>query len=730
MIVYNGYGYTIQIDDERGALLSLRRGSKEFVCEAAFLPLFAIRLRGEKGEITLLDAYDADSCRTLREGNTYSLEFDGFSKVDIKVTVKVIFEKKIDWRIAVTNRSDLCIEWVDFPQIAVPNDLKGAGGSSEIFWGFNEGVVVSNIEQRESSWFPYDEPEYPSKGTAGVFPGAIEMPFMAYYGEKGGLYFAAHDRDGNVKGINFRPQGEGIKLEYRLFTGLDAGQDFCMDYGMVMEFFDGDWYAAADIYRSWFEEKLTKDFLKISDNPLIPEWYGQSPVIVTYPVRGLHDTDEMNPNKLFPYIAAMPHIERIAERLDSRIMVILMHWEGTAPWAPPFVWPPYGGEEALSEYVNALHRQGHLIGLYCSGLGWTYQSKLIKEYDKSKQFAEEGLSDYMCLSPSGELPFCNICPAQRIGYDMCPTQDYTVNVISDAVEKMTSADVDYIQLLDQNHGGTSYFCYSREHGHPAVPGRWQTDAMKRLLNAVGQYTHENGRRILLGCESAAAEPFIPYLLFSDNRYELGFFIGRSVPAYAYVYHEYVNNFMGNQVCAGEIFDHAASPENLLYRIAYAFCAGDMMTLVIDENGQITWNWGEKEMSDLPEQEPVLTLVRNLNAWRRDLGKEFLHLGRMSAPFALELPAPLDLKLKNGYSLLCEQLLTTRWQSPEGKSGQIIVNYQKEPVNCTVNMQDVKSYTVYEDPEGISVVKGTASGEGNCRASLTVQPLSAVLVTTE
>ncbi len=136
------------------------------------------------------------------------------------------------------------------------------------------------------------------------------------------------------------------------------------------------------------------------------------------------------------------------------------------------------------------------------------------------------------------------------------------------------------------------------------------------------------------------------------------------------------------------------------------------------------------MSDLPEQEPVLTLVRNLNAWRRDLGKEFLHLGRMSAPFALELPAPLELKLKNGYSLLCEQLLTTRWQSPEGKSGQIIVNYQKEPVNCTVNMQDVKSYTVYEDPEGISVVKGTASGEGNCRASLTVQPLSAVLVTTE
>ena len=45
--------------------------------------------------------------------------------------------------------------------------------------------------------------------------------------------------------------------------------------------------------------------------------------------------------------------------------------------------------------------------------------------------------------------------------------------------------------------------------------------------------------MLLGCESAAAEPFIGGLLMSDNRYELNYPFGTVVPTYAYIYHEYV-----------------------------------------------------------------------------------------------------------------------------------------------------------------------------------------------
>lgn len=727
MILYKGAGYTVKLDDERGAIISLLKGNKEFVCRESILPLFAIRLRGEKGEKTYIDAYEASKQNTTKNGDTYRMEFSGFKKVDLQILVTVTFAEQISWNISIKNNSNLCIEWVDFPQIAVPDDLKGSGGNSEIFWGFNEGVVVDDIKYREQSWFAYDAPEYPSKGTAGVFPGAVEMPFMAYYGDEGGLYFAAHDRDGNVKGIDFYKEKEGIKLQFRLFTGLNPNEDFNMDYDLIMAFFTGDWYAAAEIYRTWFEADRISDFIPIKENSLIPEWYGKSPIIVTYPVRGLHDTDEMNPNKLFPYINAMPHVERLAKELDSTIMVILMHWEGTAPWAPPYMWPPYGGEDALREFTDELHKQGHLIGLYCSGLGWTYQSKLIKEYNKQEFFEENGLADAMCLSPEGELPFCNICPAQRIGYDMCPTQDYTVNVITSEVEKMASGDVDYIQLLDQNHGGTSYFCYSREHGHPAVPGKWQTDAVKSLLGKVRNVAQKQGKDILFGCESAAAETYIPHLLFSDNRYELCFAIGRAVPAYAYVYHEYVNNFMGNQVCAHEFFDHSISPQNMFYRIAYSFCAGDMLTLVINENGQIAWNWGEKEMPTLPNQSDVIKFTRNLNSWRRGCGKRFLHEGRMIAPFKIEQPELVEFSMRSGYKLKLEQILTTCWQVENGERGQILVNYSPEPISCKINLKDAKKYSIYNDAFKMPIAEETINCDENNIIEVKIEALSAVMI---
>lgn len=726
MVVYNCAEYSVRLDDKKGALLSLVKGEKEFVCQEAILPLFTVRLRGEKGEITLVDAYDATIHSTVQEGNTYKLFFGGFSKVDLSVSATVTFGAQIEWDISVKNNSDLCIEWVDYPQIAVPDDLKGSGGDAEIFWGFNEGAVVSDLERRDISWFYYDDPEYPSRGTAGIFPAAVEIPFLAYYGSKGGLYFGAHDREGYVKGIDFRKVGEGIKLQYRLFSGLNPGESFSMDYPLVMDFFMGDWYAAADIYRKWFESDKTEGFVKINENPMLPDWYGESPVILTYPVRGLHDTDIMNPNKLFPYVAAMPHVERLSKELDSKIMVILMHWEGTAPWAPPYMWPPYGGVEALKEYVDELHKKGHLIGLYCSGTGWTYKSKLIAEYDNSQRFIDEGRAADMCISPEGELPFSNICPAQRIGYDMCPSREYTMDVLTTEAKNMASVGVDYIQLLDQNHGGTSYFCYSREHGHPAMPGKWQTDAMRKIYEAVGEATNNKETKLLFGCESAAAETFIPYLLFSDNRFELSFAIGKAVPAYAYIYHEYVNNFMGNQVCTGEFFDHAKSPENILFRIAYSFSAGDMLTLVINEDGDIAWNWGEKLMPVLPEQEPIKKLVRNLNSWRRGMGKDFLHKGRMMAPYTLKQPENILIAMQGDKTIDCDRILSTCWQSEDGRNGQVLINYSAEDVKCSICLCDAENYEVYDDAFGEAIAEGTIGKEGT-EVEITVPALSAVMV---
>lgn len=75
--------------------------------------------------------------------------------------------------------------------------------------------------------------------------------------------------------------------------------------------------------------------------------------------------------ELYPYKNAIPYLKEIADKTQSKVMSLLMHWEGTAPWAPPYMWSPYGGEQQFEEYKKELHELDMLLGLYCSGMGWT-----------------------------------------------------------------------------------------------------------------------------------------------------------------------------------------------------------------------------------------------------------------------------------------------------------------------------------------------------------------------
>ncbi len=190
----------------------------------------------------------------------------------------------------------------------------------QTFVGIERGALIDDIGRCESC-IGYGEPTYPGKGLYGVYPTAVETQFMAYYNEKGGLCFAAHDPQDHVKGISFYPFGEdGVMQEFMHFCGAEFGQTYRMAYPMVMRFFRGDWYDVAEIYRTWFEEQNRTEFVPITKNENLPAWYGESPIIITYPVRGLHDMDEMTPNKLYPYMNAMPHIERLEKELNSKIM--------------------------------------------------------------------------------------------------------------------------------------------------------------------------------------------------------------------------------------------------------------------------------------------------------------------------------------------------------------------------------------------------------------------------
>ena len=158
---------------------------------------------------------------------------------------------------------------------------------------------------------PRYEPEFPMSGAYFIFPNMVCSQFMAYLFDSDGLYIGAHDESRGFKGVNFYPCEGGVAMQMRLYSGADFGQDFTPDYPIVWRACSGDWRSACDIYREWFEKNLPPRVAKTAENATLPEWYKGSPLVVTYPVRGIHDMDKMEPNALFPYTTALPILNKI-----------------------------------------------------------------------------------------------------------------------------------------------------------------------------------------------------------------------------------------------------------------------------------------------------------------------------------------------------------------------------------------------------------------------------------
>ena len=673
MDICGGTAFCLTIDFDGGCLISASCYGRELTLHNTKQALLKACFRDHNGTAILLQTIDAKRCSLTKGKKYFRAVYSGFSQGEVKLALTVREEENgaLFFRADAECGQEMVVEWIEYPRIIMKNELKGVGGDGEILWPYNEGVLIDDLSVRESSWFHYREAEYPSQGLYGMYPNMVQSQFLAYLFSGRGLYLGIHDPSFGPKVIDIKPENDGFQLLVRIFSGCDFGQSFHSNFDIVLAPFQGDWYDAAELYRVWFLGHLPEGLLPIAKNDCLPAWYHSSPVVVTYPVRGLHDMDTMTPNRLFPYSNALPVIEGLSEKFGCPILVLLMHWEGTAPWAPPFVWPPFGGQELFSQFADALHTAGNLIGVYCSGMGFTIQSNLIESYNMRAYFEEQKLADTMCLSPQGTLEMSAICTGQRSGYDMCPGSDKAHALMLSELEKILQSNIDYIQVFDQNHGGNSYLCYAKNHRHAPVPGVKQTEEMR----ALHQSLKNKAGKVLMGCESGAAEPYLAELPFSDNRFNLNFSIGYPVPLYAYLYHSYVNNFMGNQCCTNFEPDEA----NLLYRLAYSFVAGDMLTLVLTDDGRMMQWWGSNEFNRLPNQEAVSALVANLNRWRIGRAKKYLHFGEMLKPVTVDSGLPHEFVLVGRKPIQVSRILTSRWIAADNSLGQIVVNYSREEV---------------------------------------------------
>ena len=701
----NMYNDSIKIKfNEKGEIVSLANARGTEFCSARRLPLVTIQTIKDRNRY-LWNSSEAD-CKAENCDGGISFTFTGGG---FTVKAEVAFkEDGAEFRLKLKNENNSAIEWINYPGVLLENKMADRGGDFKTLTCLQEGQELSDLTGRI-----HRIADYPNKGWDGTYPGPMAMQFLAYYNGKEGLYMGAHDTEHNYKYFDAYLLYGDVCLETELFPGVTDNSFYEYGYPVALKFFYGNWADAAEIYRDFAEKSGLISLPPLKESKVVPEWVRESPVVVIYPVRGDEDIGSMQPNMYYPYTNALPYIEKIAKELDSRLLVLLCHWEGSAPWAPPYVWPPYGDKDNFLEYVKKLHEAGQLVGVYCSGTAWTEESIVDPSYNTRELFEREHMAEIMACGPDQQLKRAFICNGNiRWGYDMCISQEKAKKIVLDEISKLIGeGDLDYIQYYDQNLGGNPSICYSESHGHPSTPGRWIYEEAKALFERSNELIKSAGKegKVSIGCESAAAEGYVEYMPFNDARNYSGFGTAVPVPVYNYVFHQYVNNYMGNCNTSYFFLDVAENPDFLFYRTAYLFSGGDILTVVLKQDGKYLWDWSSPWcLPDVPED--YGEFVKNLNDWRKNALKDALVYGRMLKPYETACGEYSFIK-RDGTARTFPSIRTSRWLTESGEDVTVAVNYSKAAQKFSLMTGDGKKAVLIYDARGFSSREANAVSGG-------------------
>jgi hypothetical protein len=176
--------------------------------------------------------------------------------------------------------------------------------------------------------------------------------------------------------------------------------------------------------------------------------------------------------------------------------------------------------------------------------------------------------------------------------------------------------------------------------------------------------------------------------------------------------------MGNQSCCPIQYTEG----DYRYRITYSFLAGDMLTIVLDNDGDIMHYWGSARRGVAkPDQDSAFRMLAECNAWRR-AAKEYLSYGDMIKPKQYECDefCAFTVVRRQSFTKKVPKVLSNAFVH-QGKRADIFVNYEKEPVKVRVPISEKEK--VFLSSEDF------ANGKWETREKdeITIAPLSVVLI---
>jgi hypothetical protein len=664
LVVVNA-GYRMVIDSARGSIASLQStfGADRdlLIPDHVNLPLFTIEFMDGDGTFRTVHSSQAQNIHVEKsEKDATQLVTIDFKDIDglpvnAHVTARCPANESLTyWNLEVENGTNLWIAHVQFPVVQVPFDNSVDGDTSHILSSSGDGILAGPVtpSMAAGSWGGRDR-NTPEIWRYNNYPGQwASTQLMAYYNDAGGLYLACDDATGLPKFIDPLMEDNGVTMGLGHYPGTQGPGKSILPYNVVLGTFQGDWYAAAEIYRNWASKQ---DFcaLKLAERKDYPKWITESsPVGIAFPMRGQSDWDgpAMENPEYAPATNALQYLEKLAAGLDSPLMPIVFNWEHGGPWVQPDAFPPVGGEAAMKEFMAKAKEKGWHPVIYGDGLSWVTGQKNTN-YDGMPYFREHNGEAAVVRNWDGTLLKFDLGDWRK-GYMACVGTEGGRQMILEMTRKMAQFGPSVIQQFDQGPGPKA--CFARDHGHPPVPGPWMTAAFNGLLKDDEQAARSIDSSVAMSCEGAPPETYLEHFQIWDARV-------RTCPLYSFLYHEYANGHEG-------FYTNRVNDEALRLSVGRALVTGYMVTFTLRDKGLIEYDWDQPWSRAIPDQAAILDWTKRVNQFRAGIARDYLVFGKMLRPWKVSNLTERDF----GWGM--EPLVqSATWQAPDGRIGIVLAN---------------------------------------------------------
>ncbi len=450
-----------------------------------------------------------------RERCSVRLTWSDFG-AEVLPQLQVVVEARLEadgamsrWSIAVENLRGLILEKVYFPQFPAIRPQADEHLAVPVWMG----QLAAN-------------PRSLLAGSAGKptrmewdYPGHTSLQCLAFYRRNGpGLYFSCDDTASFRKSFVMWGSGGG-EVNYAMVHLPEnaAAESYRLPYHAILGAFQGDWFTAAERYRSWATNQVWAQGSRLASG-LTPEWAVDTGMWLWNRGRSA--------NVLEPAIA-------LQKELGLPVRVFWHWWHGCAyDTGFPEYLPPREGEESFTNALARAHQANVRAIVYMNQRLWGMTTESWKE-EGAEEYAVKGADGTVhpeVYNTFTKLPCASMCMGTRFW------RNKYAGLAEEAFQKL---GVDGV-YMDQ--ACSSLACFDPNHGHPRGGGRYWIEGFRLLASDIRSRCAGTRQVVLAG--EGCGEGWLPFLdlmlslQVSRERYANPKDGWQPIPFFQAVYHPY------------------------------------------------------------------------------------------------------------------------------------------------------------------------------------------------